>query len=245
MPKRSRKPKLRDYSKIDLTTDEYEQLRKVVLQLEQQSIANAIVGAVMVEHELDALLRRRFKRNDDETWDKLVSDQGPLASFYAKITAGYALGIYDKKLRDDLHIVRSIRNAFAHSKRIIDFNDELIIAELSKANCLTRGLKNHINEPMPYLPACKVAYITLCQEIALSLLKRQTKAAQASVRRMRQKMAKLPFARAFGYDIPFDPAKLKRLQELMPRIGDSDTPRLGSLGEQLQALSKSNEAKDK
>src|SRR5215469_2652966 len=121
MSKSAQKPKLRDYSRITLTTEESEQLRQLLSQLEQQSIANAIIGAVMVEHELDGLLRRRFKRKDDDTWEQLVSDQGPLTSFNAKIIAGYAFGIYDKKLRDDLHIVRAIRNAFAHSKKIIDF----------------------------------------------------------------------------------------------------------------------------
>jgi hypothetical protein len=103
MSKGARKAKLRDYSNISLTTEQSEALRKLLLQYEQHSITIAILGAVLVEHELDALLRMRFKRKDNDTWEKLVSDRGPLGTFYAKIVAGYGFGIYDEKVVHDLH----------------------------------------------------------------------------------------------------------------------------------------------
>ena len=87
----------------------------------------------MVEHELETLLRSRFKRKDDKTWAMLVAENGPLNSFSSMILAGYALGIYDESMRNDLHIVRNIRNAFAHSKRLIHFDNPLIVKELERA----------------------------------------------------------------------------------------------------------------
>jgi hypothetical protein len=63
----------------------------------------------------------------------LVGDNGPLHSFYSKIVTGYALGIYDDGIRDNLHIVRNIRNAFAHSKKLIQFDHPAVVTELRKA----------------------------------------------------------------------------------------------------------------
>jgi hypothetical protein len=99
--------KLRDYSRLPPSPEEADDTRKALQRIELHPIAVAILGAITAEHELDELLRRRFKRNDDETWKELVSDNGPFGSFYAKIIAGYAFSIYDDKIRDDLHINRS------------------------------------------------------------------------------------------------------------------------------------------
>jgi len=61
----------------------------------------------------------------------LIADNRLLNSFYSKIVIGYALGIYDKGMRSDLTIVRNIRNAFAHSKTLIQFDHPAVVAELS------------------------------------------------------------------------------------------------------------------
>jgi len=110
---------------------------RYALHQEEHPIATAILGAVMVEHELETLLRSQFKRKDDETWAMLVADNGPLNSFYSKIVAGYALAIYDESMRDELHIVRNIRNVFAHAKKLIHFDDPLIMKKLGKATRLS------------------------------------------------------------------------------------------------------------
>jgi hypothetical protein len=54
-------------------------------------VATAILGGVMVEHELEVLLRRRFLRNDDKVWKELIGDHGPMSSFSAKILMGSVL----------------------------------------------------------------------------------------------------------------------------------------------------------
>jgi len=50
------------------------------------------------------------------------SEIAPLNTFHAKIVMGYSLGIYGKITRDDLHRIKRIRNAFAHSFRPITFD---------------------------------------------------------------------------------------------------------------------------
>ena len=44
----------------------------------------------------------------------LFGDRGPLATFSSKIDVGYALGLYGKETKAKLHLIRKIRNIFAH-----------------------------------------------------------------------------------------------------------------------------------
>jgi hypothetical protein len=158
----SRKIRLRDLSRIQPEFQEARDVRSNVLHKEAHPIATAILGAVMVEHELETLLRSKFKRKDDETWAMLVEDNGPLNSFYSKIVAGYALGIYDESMLNDLHIVRNIRNAFAQSKRLIHFDNPLIVRELGKA---TRSYLNLAKAVKPHS-----RYVVLCTWLSTKLI---------------------------------------------------------------------------
>lgn len=99
---------------------------------------------MLIEHELDRLLRKKLKKNDENTWQALQSETGPLRSFAAKISMAYALGIYTEKIQHDLNVVRIIRNAFAHSKKLIDFDDPLIISELVSAHILRKKFKTYL-----------------------------------------------------------------------------------------------------
>jgi hypothetical protein len=117
------KPKLRDLSNLVLTREEEEALATAAVHA--NPTVTAIMGAVMVEHELEGLLRSRLSKKDDDTWSDLTLDNGPFGTFHKKINAAYALGIYDDTTKQNLNIVRNIRNAFAHSKKLIDFDHPL------------------------------------------------------------------------------------------------------------------------
>jgi hypothetical protein len=154
MTSRKAKLKLRDLSRLQPEFQEARDVRSGVLHKKEHPIATAILGAVMVEYELETLLRSKFKRKDDETWAMLVADNGPLNSFYSKIVAGYALGIYDESMRDDLHIVRNIRNVFAHSKKPIQFDHPLIVKELGKRSQGFWDLANGVEPSTRYAVLC-------------------------------------------------------------------------------------------
>jgi len=126
-----KKPKLRDLSQKPLTTDEQHALLDAI-DLTSPPIATAILGAVLVEHELETSLRRRLFRKDDDAWDEMLAESGPFSTFARKITAGHTMGLFDEALCTNLNIVRTVRNAFAHSKRLIDFDHPLVAAELKK-----------------------------------------------------------------------------------------------------------------
>lgn len=128
----------------------------------QHPITTAILGAVMVEHGLEQLLRSTLKHKDDKTWAMLTADNGPLRPFYCKIAMGYALGAYDDSVRSDLTIVRTIRNAFAHSKKLIKFDHPAVVAALRKAttsSALPKGLDE------------RRLYINLCLRLTLKLMR--------------------------------------------------------------------------
>lgn len=46
--------------------------------------------------------------------EKRLAVKGPLSNFGGKISMCYSLGLMEKIIIDDLHLVRKIRNAFAH-----------------------------------------------------------------------------------------------------------------------------------
>ena len=98
----------------------------------QSPIVAAILGQSLIENELDAMLRDRLAVNDDTHWAELNSDNGPLFSFNSKIMLGRVLKLYTAELEHNLHIVRKIRNAFAHSKKLITFDNQLIVADCAR-----------------------------------------------------------------------------------------------------------------
>ena len=79
--------------------------------------AAAVLGPAYVDAALERLFRARLIAGAS---DDVFKYGGPLGSFSARIEMSYALGWIPKSLRDDLHLMRKIRNAFAH-----DFNHRL------------------------------------------------------------------------------------------------------------------------
>jgi DNA-binding MltR family transcriptional regulator len=57
--------------------------------------------------------------------EKLMEYNQPLGNFSNKITITYCLGLIDKVVKDDLTLVRKIRNKFAHDL-LASFEDEQI-----------------------------------------------------------------------------------------------------------------------
>jgi DNA-binding MltR family transcriptional regulator len=92
----------------------------------------AIFSQALIEHQLEKLLRRRFNKKDDSTWARLTDDGGPLGTFSAKLTVGFAFGLYDEITLRNLNKIREIRNVFAHSKRLLTFNEPAIVKALKE-----------------------------------------------------------------------------------------------------------------
>jgi hypothetical protein len=221
------KPKLRDLSRAKLTTEEQSLLSGEFFSA--PPISAAILGAVMVEHELDACLRRRFTRISDEDWGEMLEDNGPLRSLHSKIILGHALHIYGDATRDNLNILRSIRNAFAHSKKLINFDHELIAAELRKIKKGPFGKRAYTNMISGKSKPSTV-FVILCYTLAGELLRKQRTAMKAQTARIRKKR-QVPFLNllsgAMGSPYREESIKGHQLLSLANQTGDPNraTPR--------------------
>jgi hypothetical protein len=101
----------------------------------------AIVGASFLERALETAIVTKFVHylGNEERLDLFDGDRGaPLGSFSARIRIAYALGVYGPKTRDHLNSIRAIRNAFAHSPRVLTF-DTAQVREVADQLALYKG----------------------------------------------------------------------------------------------------------
>jgi hypothetical protein len=77
--------------------------------------------------------------------DALCRAVGRRSPFYSMIEAGFDRGLYKGLVRNDLHVIRNVRNAFAHAIKPITFDTPEVIEEVGKLqfptwNQMTGGL---------------------------------------------------------------------------------------------------------
>jgi len=181
------KPKMRDLSRAVPTDADTDMWRNTIY--EQHPMVCAIWGSSMVEHELEVLLREKIKRSDDKTWSKLTDRNGPLSSFSSKIDMGYAIGLYDDPMRANLHIVREIRNVFAHAKRVVTFDHELIINEIKSLQVPKQpGFKRDIRFIKANSKRGAMAFGALCLCLNSQILRIQTRAMRAKTARLKRSL---------------------------------------------------------
>lgn len=80
---------------------------------ETDRAAGIVVGA-MLDEALRQLISKRLLAPAHRDRDILDGSRAPLGTFAARIDAAYQLGLISRFLARDLHIIRAIRNAFAH-----------------------------------------------------------------------------------------------------------------------------------
>lgn len=73
----------------------------------------AILGGTFLEMVLEHILWA-FLPEDEKEVEKIMQFNQPLGSFSNKITMVYCLGLVDKMIKDDLNLIRKVRNEFAH-----------------------------------------------------------------------------------------------------------------------------------
>jgi hypothetical protein len=83
-----------------------------------------VLGGTFLEMALEQILRAYLPENEKEV-DKLFEYNQPLGTFSSKITTAFCLGLIDKLVKDDLTLVRKIRNKFAHDL-FVNFDDPQI-----------------------------------------------------------------------------------------------------------------------
>jgi DNA-binding MltR family transcriptional regulator len=94
-------------------------------------IAVAIVASALVESALERLLSMKLVIRNKDLLARLFQNEGPMANFHGKILVAQAFGIITSPLAEELHTFRAIRNAFAHAKIPITFDNEVVLREVS------------------------------------------------------------------------------------------------------------------
>jgi DNA-binding MltR family transcriptional regulator len=88
----------------------------------------AIIAAAILDDALEDALRTRLILTASLSDRIFSSENGPLARFSAKIDIAAATGLLPKEMCDGIHLVRRIRNKFAHSIEPLKFADQEISA---------------------------------------------------------------------------------------------------------------------
>lgn len=190
MPRNRGKPKpsLYHLSRMDPSDEESKAILNEILKA--HPIVIAIWGVTLIDHQLEILLRRRIPRKDEKTWERLTEENGPFSTFYAKILLGHAFRFYDETQEENFHIVRRIRNTFAHAKKQITFDHELVVAELKKVK-LPRSKRSRLYRNLKFVKSLvegpSQSYAGLCFILATELVRKHNIATQARLRRLKRR----------------------------------------------------------
>lgn len=82
-----------------------------------------IIVCALLDDALELAIMKKLHPLKDAEYDRLFEFDGMIGSFSARIDMAHAVGAIDRSLKERLHDLREMRNACAHSKRPISFND--------------------------------------------------------------------------------------------------------------------------
>ncbi len=113
--------------------------------------AAVIISASMLERALETLLRSYLipvSGSSDSLFDGAYS---PISSFSAKIDLSYRSGLISNRFARDLHIIRRIRNEFAHDVKKCKFESPHIRDRIIELNRSSHKIKDEqlIKERFP------------------------------------------------------------------------------------------------
>jgi DNA-binding MltR family transcriptional regulator len=106
--------------------------------------ACAILAAAALDESLRRLLQKYLVPAPGRTDALLDGANAPLSSFSAKIDAAFRLGLVSEQFARDLHLIRKIRNDFAHDLEKSTFSDAAVadrVKELVKESPLLAGMR--------------------------------------------------------------------------------------------------------
>jgi len=128
------------------TTD---QIKAFVEELKGQSDrGTAIVACAVLEELSEMVLLARFIELSRERKEAIFDKIGaPLSTFSAKIELAYALGIIRNEARLGLHLMRDVRNKFAHRIDPLKFDDPEITRMIdSRGSQAVKSMKGNTRE---------------------------------------------------------------------------------------------------
>jgi DNA-binding MltR family transcriptional regulator len=128
---------------------------------DQSDRGAAIIGVAWLEEAIAAALES-FLQPHSNSWKRLFGGNGPLGTFSAKIDISRLLGLTTDVIYSDLHILREVRNQFAH--QVVHKADQSKLSFESshiRDKCLALNCVRHeqISEPREaFVRACAILY---------------------------------------------------------------------------------------
>ncbi|WP_426608867.1 hypothetical protein [Bradyrhizobium sp. McL0616] len=98
----------------------------------QTEAGNALVIAGLIEDWLEKLLLTAGRQLSNADASRIFGIGGPLSNFASKIEIAYMFELIDEAHRNDLRIIKSIRNAFAHTTRYVFFDSDHVAKNCRK-----------------------------------------------------------------------------------------------------------------
>lgn len=144
------------------SAEAYQRMMTLIEEINDQSDRGAaIVGAAWLEESMSAAIES-FLESHPSAWQRLFGGNGPLGTFSAKIDLSRLLGMVTDVIRSDLHILREIRNEFAHQIAHKTEHTKLSFNTLHiKDKCMAIKCVSHeeIGDPRTvFIRACAVLY---------------------------------------------------------------------------------------
>jgi len=121
---------------------------KLFDEIEESSDRNTcVILTAMLETDIFHTLFYLLDVSDSDLQESLLDRDGALSSLYGNINLLYAMGLITKEECETLHIIRRVRNHFAHTDMPLNFNSEVIGEEIRRIQFGTDG---HILSEITY-----------------------------------------------------------------------------------------------
>lgn len=128
----------------------------------------AIVGASIREAILEKFLQRRLAVCDSVLAGQLFYNRGPLSDFHGKIIVSQAAGYISEHMANELLLVKSIRNAFAHAIVDVSFSSEEIQAKIDQS-VMVQIVKDHTKDADIAIPLDSKMFVMIVRILVVGL----------------------------------------------------------------------------
>jgi len=126
------------HEQSDLFMDEFEK---------ETDRAAGIVGAAILDSALESALKAYLIKSTHAKNDSLFDGpNAPLSSFSSKIDMMFRLGLISEQMAKALHMIRRIRNNFAHDITNCDFKNQQVVSLINELTILIFKNKNKYKE---------------------------------------------------------------------------------------------------
>jgi DNA-binding MltR family transcriptional regulator len=101
--------------------------------------ADAILAMAVMEQALEHAIMNCFNRSENETREMIFDGDAALArDLHSKLILVYIVEVIGKETLADLNLMRQIRNVFAHSRAVVNFDSPEICLACQKISLFRR-----------------------------------------------------------------------------------------------------------